>query len=392
MRAKRSSTSEDLRGLVRLTTEAVTGVTDVVEAMHGTIQRVPFPLGAKPRKRTRGITGLVYGSVRLGTRLVGGAIGTALEVGASAIPELADDGARRRAVAILNGVYGDHLEATGNPLALPMALRWRGRALDPVEPARVLGNAAGRDLLVLVHGLCLSDLSWRSEATDRAAQVANVLGFTPLHVSYNTGLPIARSGRALAELLALVTAAWPVPVGRIALIGHSMGGLVVRSACHHGVAAGMAWAEHVDRLAFLGTPHGGAPLEKAGYLVERLIGISPYSAPLALIAKARSAGITDLRMGRIADEDDGVPRLPAQARCLALGAVLGPSRRRWADAVLGDGLVPLASALGQHPEAAFTLPAADRHVVHEVGHLGLLADDRVFAHVARWMGDRTGPA
>ena len=125
----------DLRGFHRLASEATVGLTDLVEAMHHTIARAPGVLGKSPKGRTSGITGLVYKSVRGVTRLVGGGVDALLGVAASLIAERPSSQQREAVVAALNGVLGDYLVASTNPLAITMCLR----AADSAHnfPARV---------------------------------------------------------------------------------------------------------------------------------------------------------------------------------------------------------------------------------------------------------------
>jgi len=110
--------------------------------------------------------------------------------------------------------------------------------------------------------------------------------------------------------------AWPTPIERLAIVGHSMGGLVARSACHYATQAGHTLPGRLDDLVLLGTPHIGAPPERAGAWVDFLMEISPYSAPLARLGKVRSALIKDLRHGYVRDED-WQPHSSANARDLS---------------------------------------------------------------------------
>ncbi|UUZ51461.1 GPI inositol-deacylase [Massilia sp. B-10] len=96
---------------------------------------------------------------------------------------------------------------------------------------------------------------------------------------------------------------WPVAVDELLIVAHSMGGLVARSACHAAQEEGHSWPGLLRKMAFLGTPHHGAPLERGGNWVHLVTDLSAYSAPFSRLAKIRSAGITDLRHGSVLDED-----------------------------------------------------------------------------------------
>jgi pimeloyl-ACP methyl ester carboxylesterase len=391
----------DLRGAARLVTDATSGLTDLVEAMHERIARVPW-LGSKSLDgRTSGITGLVYKSIRGVTRLVGGSIEALLGQLAPLLDEPASSAERDAVVAALNGVLGDYLAATANPLAIAQALRRGGRPL--VLESDALAAAlpdAGDKLLVLVHGLCMNDLQWMRDGHDHGAALARDLGFTPVYLHYNSGLHVSINGHALAEKLEALLVHWPRPVRQLTIVGHSMGGLLARSACHYGAQSGHAWLRQLRQLVFLGTPHHGAPLERAGHWVDLVLGATPYAAPFARLGKLRSAGITDLRHGNLLDEDwvgrdrfahraDGRQRvlLPEGVACFALAATTGQQSGDLKDRLLGDGLVPLDSALGRHAVARKALPFAPERqwIGYGMNHLDLLSRSEVYAQLRDWL-------
>ena len=268
-------------------------------------------------------------------------------------------------MAALNGVLGDYLVASENPLAIPMSLRRYGRslALETQALAAAIPQGGGK-LAVLVHGLCLNDLQWNREGHDHGAVLARELGYTPLYLHYNSGLHTSTNGRALSGLLEALLEQWPHRVEELVIIAHSMGGLVARSACHYAAAAGHDWPRLLRKLAFLGTPHQGAPLERGGNWIDVILGATPYAAPFARLGKLRSAGITDLRHGNVLDEhwegrdrfararDDrqSVP-LPDGVRSYAIAATTGKKAGDIRGRVLGDGLVPVSSALGLNEDS-----------------------------------------
>ncbi len=352
-----------LRGASRLAIDLTTGLTDLVEAMHAEIGRLP---GTAPRDNTRGLTGLVYRSVRGVTRLVGGGLDASLAALAPLLGQ-AESARADAVVAALNGVLGDHLEASANPLALAMSLR-------------PLAGAADAPPLVFLHGLCMNETQWRRDGADFPTALAG-LGYRALGLRYNSGRPVWRNGAALADLLD------DLP-GPLTLVGHSMGGLVARSAIAQAQARGLAWPARVQRLVTLGTPHHGAPLERGGQQLQQLLAFSAYSRPLALLAGRRSAGIRDLRHGSLLEADAGkcsrVP-LPAGVACFAAAATLSKASARPPAHWLGDGLVPVASALGRHREAARRLAFADTALFPALGHLALQTDAAVLAQLRAWL-------
>ena len=382
----------DARGAARLATDGTLALTALVEAMHARIASLP---GRRGPEQTRGITGLVYQTVRGVTRVVGGGVDSLL---AALTPVLqAGDSqrstqARDAVLAVLNGVLGDHLVASNNPLATPMALRHQGRVLELQRDAlqATLPSASGR-VLVLLHGLCMNDHQWQREGHDHGAALALAAGYTPVYLHYNSGLPIHVSGASFAQQMQALLAAWPAALERVVLLGHSMGGLVARSALHQGATQGQAWVHRVDDAVFLGTPHAGAPLERAGRWVDLILGAAPYAAPLARLGAMRSAGITDLRHGKLLDGPPNalpvhVP-LPTHLRCYTVAGTTGALERDLKDRLLGDGLVPLKSALGRHADPARRLNFAPQHQlqVAHTGHMALLSSPAVNTALQHWL-------
>lgn len=390
----------DLRGVSQLIVAAVAGVTTIVEEMHRNIARISPPIGAAPSGRARGVSGLVYRSVRGVTRLVGFSLDTALAPLTPLLIHHAPSPRREALLAAINGVLGDYLAASHNPLAIPMRLRQEGHPLE-LDRQTLAARFAGSNgkLLVLVHGLCMNDLEWRREGHDHGAALAEDLAYTPLYLHYNSGQHISTNGRELAALLERLVQAWPVLVSELVLIGHSMGGLVSRSACHYAQQAGYTWRRHLKKLICLGTPHHGAPLERVGHQANMIAGISPYTAPLTRLGKIRSAGVQDLRYGNILDEDwqrHGSehlhdPRqqapLPEDVRCFVIAATRQPPFDNPGARLPGDGLVPLQSALGQHENAALNLPipVARQAICYGLNHFDLLSSREVYARIRRWV-------
>ncbi len=396
-----------LRGLSRLVFDAVAGMIGLVETMHGNIARPWSLFASRPAKKTRGITRLVYRSVRGVTRLAGTSTDAAL---ALLDPVLATGHSTPRmeaACAALNGVLGDHLAGNANPLAIPMRLRHNGEPLqlDREALAAAFTQCSSR-LVVLVHGLCMNDRQWHRDGHDHGAALVRDLGYTAVYLHYNTGLHISLNGRAFADLLEPLLKGWPVPLEDLAVIGHSMGGLVARSACHYGAAAGHDWPRHLRKLIFLGTPHHGAPMERGGQWLDLALSKSPYTAAFTQLGRIRSAGITDLRYGNLLDGDwegrdrfehtgdvrQAVP-LPAGVQCFAIAAATGSKAGDLPGRLLGDGLVPLGSALGEHedPRRALFIPESRQWIGRAMNHFDLLSRQDVYERVRLWL-DPAGPA
>lgn len=406
--------ASDVRGLGQLTIEGIAGLTRLVEALHQSILRAPGIFGTSPSGPTTGITGLVYRSVRGATALVGGGLDAALAQLVRMLGETSSSRSspeREAVLAALNGVLGDYLADSGSPLAIAMRLRRDGQPLDLQTQAlaTAIPQLTGK-LLVLVHGLCMNDLQWDrpgrasdrrgGDAVGRFSVLARDLGCTAIYLHYNSGRHISTNGREFAALMQTLIEQWPVPLEELVIVAHSMGGLVARSACHYGAAAGYDWPRHLRKLIFLGTPHHGAPLARGGHWVDMLLEVSPYTAPFARLGKIRSAGITDLRNGNLLDEDwagrDRFERaasrphmvpLPDGVRCYAMAATIGKQGRGLGDRLLGDGLVPVASALGRHHDSSLSLPIplSRQWVGDGINHLELLHRPAVHRQLKRWL-------
>lgn len=376
----------DLRGAMRLAVEATVGVTDVVEKMHHTIQLGHPPVGASRATNASGLAGVVYRGIRGTTRLVGRGIDAGMAPLTSLIPEDESNAARDTLVSVINGLYGDHLLQTGNPLALEMIVRYAGQTVDPAEPGTLPAATTGK-LILFVHGLCLNDGHWVRDGHNHGESLATDLGYTPLYLRYNTGLSIADNGRNLAGILENLRCRWPVPVSELVIVGHSMGGLVARSACHQGSLAGHDWLQHLRSLVFIGTPHHGAPLERGGNWLDYAMNLSPYAAPFARIVRKRSAGIIDLRYGSITDAMHDFVPLPSGVKCYAMAAMRGKKRGRVREQLIGDGLVPLDSALGKSkvPSRCLDIPTSCQWVGLETGHNELLGHPEVYAQLRDWL-------
>lgn len=389
----------DLHGISRLTLDAVVGLIDLVEGMHPNAGDRPAKVPDAPPDDVRG---RVYDRLRRVTRRVGGGLDAVLGRLSARFVGLPSSPEREAVLAALNGVLGDYLEVSGNPQAINMRLRRAGQPL-PLERtalAQAVAHPAGR-LLVLVHGLCMNDLQWNRQGHDHGAALERDLGFTSLYLHYNSGRHISSNGREFAETLEALVEAWPAPVQELAILGYSMGGLLARSAWHYGAAAGHAWTRRLRKLVFIATPHGGSPLARAGHWLDLTLGASRHTEPLARVGRGRSAGITDLRHACLLDEDwqgrdrfksDDLPRflpLPEGVACYAMAGTTGSQEGDFKDRWLGDGLVPLASALGRDadPQRALSFPEARQWIGRPMNHLDLLSRHEVYEKLRQWLGE-----
>jgi len=305
------------------------------------------------------------------------------------------------ALALLNGLVGDELERRGNGLVTPMACVHRGHAIaiDREALARAYTEPTPR-VVLLVHGLMCTEAVWEFQQAeghrqdrDYGALLADDLGFTPMYLRYNSGLAIADNGEALSELLEALLVAYPVALEEILLIGHSLGGLVVRSACEHARASSQRWLALVRRAIFIDTPHLGAPLERLGRIAAGLLRAvpDPYTRLAADIGDLRSDAINDLGDADLRHEDRArrrvgirstgwrhpVPLSSAFAHYVIAGT---PPPRRPVAAALNDLLVPESSVTAQH----MAVPPDRLRVFPGVGHLQLARHPEVYAQIRAW--------
>jgi triacylglycerol lipase len=291
---------------------------------------------------------------------------------------------RDEALGALNGLVGDVLDEQGHRLAIPMRLR-------------VAGEPRPR-LCLFVHGIMASEHRWKVKGRHGATYgslLAEDRGVTPVFVTYNSGRHISTNGRELSDRLEALVRDWPVPVEEVNLVGHSMGGLVVRSACHYGRVDGAEWAARVRRVFLLGAPNRGATIEQVAHAVLAGLQALPVGALQALgrLANRRSAGIKDLRHGSLLEEDWQLGRrheveVPEGAEVFVACASLVGSGDHPVAKALGDVLVTQYSAQGRRPRRSGTLCPPDRvRVFGGTGHLGLAGNPDVYEQILAWWPD-----
>jgi alpha-beta hydrolase superfamily lysophospholipase len=401
---------EEIRDAGALLGTALGELAEAARDVHrGVSARVVGLLGA-PATPVRvlhdAIAGVAYGSARLSVRAVPAALGAA---SAELATRSADSvhASRRTHLALnaLNGFWGDRLADRQPSLACAMTLRTHRGELRAV-PANVAfdawTDASGR-LAVFVHGLCESDRAWWLAAARRygdadvtyGSRLRADSGWTPLYLSYNTGLHVSDNGEQLAAFLDDLVAAWPVPVTDIALIGHSMGALVARSAAHQAHEQDRTWLRSLRHVVGLGAPNTGAPLERLVNAGTHTLARLPETRPFATWLNGRSVGIKDLRYGAVVradwferDPDERLVDRCAPATLLdgvTYSAASATLSRRSDGRLAHDLLVQHASAHGVHPTRRIAFEP--EHLLHLGGkhHFDLLNDPQVYAHLSRWL-------
>ncbi len=409
----------DLRAVVQLATLSTVGVTEITERVHQSIWST-LGFAARAPGRTRGITGLVYRSIVRIARMTGRSAELALAGLENrlqrAVSTQPGSPQREAFLAALNGVMGDQLASHDNSFATQMQFYCNGTPLD-CDSRPSIPNATGK-VLLLIHGLCMNNQQWRcqhkQQTVDHGDALASGLASTPVYLRYNSGLHTSQNGQQLSEQLTRLLACWPVPVEELTIVAHSMGGLVARSACHSAEQANLAWLTKLNNIVFLGTPHHGAPLERLGGWVDTVLAATPYTAPFVKLTQLRSVGITDLRFGNVVATDWVEPAdlanqdidpdqakqyqrdpfdrrqitpLPAGVACFAIAAIRSIRPGSVDRKIVGDGLVSVASALGQHRDARRHLgfPKDSTWIARGINHLALLSNPRVTRQILRWL-------
>jgi pimeloyl-ACP methyl ester carboxylesterase len=377
---------------------ATGGIGSIQRAVSGRVFRLVGPGAMLVRPLHEGITRGVYRGLGAGTRAVGVAAGRAA-ARRQGLP-LSSTPYGSAVIAAIAGLRGDALEEEGSPLAQPMAVRVAGEpvALDPEAIASAF-PAATRRIVVFVHGLMTTEFSWALGGRERFGdRLARDIGCTPVHVRYNSGRHISENGRSLSELIEQLLAAWPVEVDEIALVGHSMGGLVARSACCHAAEADADWARLVKQSVSLGTPHMGAPLEQAVHVLSAGLARLPETRPFANFLRRRSSGIRDLRRGSLVDEDwrdcdpdalrgaacAEIPLLEGATHCF-VSATITRSDRHPVGRLIGDTLVLVPSASGR--SRTRRIPFEDEYGMHlgKASHFALLYHPAVYEKLRGWL-------
>jgi pimeloyl-ACP methyl ester carboxylesterase len=383
--------------------KATGGIGSIQRAVSGRVFRMVGPGAVLVRPVHERVTRGVYTGLSAGTRALGMAAGAVASRREGALISTTPRGSAM--IAAITGLTGDALEEQGSPLAQPMALRVAG---EPVEPEAGELAAAFPDatpsIVVFLHGLMETEFSWGTGET-YGTRLERELGYTPMTIRYNSGLRISRNGRCLSELMEEIVANWPVEVERIALVGHSMGGLVARSACHCGALEDAGWVQHVRHSVSLGTPHLGAPLEQVVHFLSAGLARLPETRPFANFLRRRSGGIRDLRRGSLVDDDwrdcdpdalraaacAEVPLLEGATHCF-VSATVTRSDRHPVGRLIGDTLVLKPSATGRGRSRR--IPFDEEYGMHVGGasHFALLNHPAVYEKLRAWLAAAPRPA
>jgi pimeloyl-ACP methyl ester carboxylesterase len=413
------ATNAEIRTAGRLAGDALAGAVRAVRHVHMTVAGRAFaavgPSGASVRLTHDRIADGVYS-------LVGGAHSVVPRIGAVAAVAARStqrrggptvswtaSGRSTQVLAALNGLKGDTIAAAYPALALTMTVRGDTGHSDVIIDAGGIAAAfpdATSRVAVFVHGLCETNESWCQDPAPQPGggsvsfgeSLREDFGCTPLYVRYNSGLRVSDNGRSLATLIDDVVDAWPVDVEEIVFVGHSMGGLVARSACHVAERDRRSWAGLVRHVFCLGTPHLGAPLERSVDRAARFLALIPEAEPLATFLGNRSIGVKDLGVGLLAEDDPRlddsdtypeahraeVPFLPG-ATYYFIGATITRDRHHPLGRILGDLLVQYPSASGADRRRHIPFELANGTHVGGLTHFDLLNHPSVYHQLHEWL-------
>ena len=412
-----------MRGGLMLAAEAFDHLASRVHEFHRAISDLPFrALRLAPGVRAgselvgrvhdtvtdgvyaqvRGVARIVFSLANAGLRRLEAMPMDALAAPSSPMDAVAMSRARTRQalVSAVSGLVGDHMAARRNPLSIRIGIHRNGARVAATQSALTAAfpDASPR-IAVFVHGLCSSEHVWEMfqkpgdpQTEPYGPRLARDLGYTPVYVRYNSGQHISLNGRSFARLFDRLYAHWPVPVHEIVLIGHSMGGLVARSAADVAAARGSAWVGALRQLICLGSPHLGAPLEQFVHLGTHVMKRLSLSRPWARLLDSRSLGIKDLRWGYTQDHEwkgrdpdafwtrDRLQSAPVPGvRYRFLGTCLTRDPEHPVARMIGDGLVRLPSSL------ALDVAGADGAMRAQLDHMRVLNHPEVYAQLLRWL-------
>ena len=399
-RATRSPPNE-VRALSALAFGELSRFPGAIGEMHlGIAQRAFDGVGpaASPVKAIHDtLSRRTYAAVGAGATMLGRAADSAIERGGlGERRELSSTRSGSTLIGVLDGLLGDRLERDGSDLHQPPSLRRHGAQVELDERSlREAFPAASTHIVVFLHGLMETELAW---GDGYGARLERDLGASSLYLRYNSGLHISQSGRAIAALLERLVREWPTDVRQIALVGHSMGGLVARSACHQACEQDQQWVRRVRHLVSLGSPHLGAPLAQGAHVAAAALHRLPETRMLSELLRRRSAGIRDLRHGSLVDEDwrgrdphrlraaacRELPLLPWATHCFVSATVTRDAGHPLGR-LLGDMLVLAPSASGRGRTRRIPFDAEHGHHQGGAHHFTLLSHPEVYERLRGWL-------
>lgn len=306
---------------------------------------------------------------------------------------------------VLNGFVGDQLAEEGQGIQMSFRVNGRDVPIEGLDLNRRLVGP-GRTVVVFVHGLMCDEVifhdtrfqSTSPEMPGHGARLEQELGYTVLYLRYNSGLHISENGQAFADLLQQLTDHCGDRLERLVLVGHSLGGLVTRSAGHYGAAQGHSWIDRLRTVVLVGVPHHGSYVEQLANLASFVLHRIPnFATSLSgAIIDQRSNGIKDLRFGIMVEEDwrdrpyddrlyverTVVPPLPG-VDYHVLAGTLPENDQSPIARYFGDGLVSRSSAMGEAIVSAHDPLRyhGTYHMFPGTGHFDILINPKVGKYI-----------
>ena len=399
--SKKTKPDSELQGLTHLIMDTTIGVTDLVEETHRQVVYPPFLPSTTIQNLITKIAGFTFSNIRWSTKVIGNSVSKILKHLTPAIVNIKSSDKKEVLLSVLNGVIGDYLEEKENPLKIDMQFRYQSKAIQiDSESLKETYPKINGKILLMIHGSCMNDIQWNHKNHNHGEILSEELNKTPIYLNYNSGKHISTNGKELNKNLQKLIENWPVPVEEVVIIAHSMGGLLTRSALYYAGQNDNKWTKHLKKVAFLGTPHHGSHVERIGNYLDLILESVPYLKPFARLGKIRSAGVTDLRYGNLVDEDwqhsgrferKGDQRkhiqLPNKIEFFAVAATTGKESAHASAQILGDSLVDIKSALGQHKKTAKNLNFKEENtwIVYENNHLELLSNPKILDKLKTWL-------
>jgi pimeloyl-ACP methyl ester carboxylesterase len=399
--SKKTKTDTELQGLTHLIMDATVGITDIVEAAHKQVVHPPFLPSTIIQKLITNIASISYQNIKWSTLFIGKSLHKILEQLSPVIGKIKDSHKKEAILSVLNGVIGDYLEEKENPLKITMQFRHKSKSIKlDSENIRAVYPKINGKILLMVHGSCMNDIQWTRQNHNHGKIVAEELNKTLIYLNYNSGIHISSNGQNLNNSLEELVQNWPVPIEELVIVAHSMGGLVTRSALYYGEQHEKNWTKHLKKVVFLGTPHHGSYIERTGNYLDLILESIPYAKPFARLGKIRSAGVTDLRYGNLIDEDwknndrfemkndqRKIIKLSKQIEFYSIAAFIGNKTAPLSTQVLGDTLVHVKSALGQHknPKKNLDFKKENIWISYDSNHLDLLNNLKILDKLKVWL-------
>ncbi len=301
--------------------------------------------------------------------------------------------------AILNGLNGDILEENNDPLAIKMHFRYRNKdiSVDKLVDYYDFNQFDGR-VCILIHGLMGDEYMWKKIKANDENKIGDWLEKNEnqhvLYLRYNTGLHISENGRALSNLFEEFMNQYGNKIKQLVLIGHSMGGLLIRSAGYYADIQRQNWLERLKTIFLIGVPNKGSYLAQIGFFVGhifRKIDIS-HDDYIAKFMDVRSNGIKDLSFAYLTDDDwlnknsgDLENYTVSKVRPISgvkyylIGGILG-KKNNILSSYFGDGLVGSTSALTNELNT-INLKNIESKIFEKENHLSLLESKPVAEYI-----------